>query len=179
MFSFLRFFLVQFVKIFFHEKFCTNNVSILFFFWACTKDVGSLSTKIFDDETLVALIKNGTEKVTWKNATNDSLFTSGSEHGSKQYKLKLNLVASAACTDAGKLPSGGVFPNTSLLVKELYSNSGGSVESYAVMYKEDGVWLWAKYGVNGNVIHGFTTNSAICTGCHTSNRDKTWTFDVH
>ncbi len=147
--------------------------------WACTKDVGSLPITVFDDAALVALVKNDSGKVTWKNAANDSLFTSGSEHGSKQYKLRMNPTASAACTDAGKLPTGGVFPNSSLIVKQLYSAPGGSVESYAVMYKKDGAWLWAKYGVTGNVIHSFTANSSVCTSCHTSNRDLTWTFDSH
>jgi len=147
--------------------------------WSCTKDVGSLPVAVFDDAALFTLVKNDSGKVTWKNAVNDSLFTSGSEHGSKQYKLRMNAVANAACTDAGKLPTGGVFPNSSLLVKQLYASPGGAVESYAVMYKKDGAWLWAKYGVTGNVIFSFNENPAVCTGCHTSNRDKAWTFDSH
>jgi hypothetical protein len=147
--------------------------------WACTKDVGTLPIIVFDDAALVALVKNDSGKVTWKNAANDSLFTSGAEHGSKQYKLRMNAIASAACTDAGKLPTGGVFPDASLLVKQLYAAPGGAVEKYAVLYKKNGAWLWAEYGVGGNVVHGFNESSATCTGCHTSNRDKTWTFDSH
>lgn len=147
--------------------------------WSCTKDVGSLPVAVFDDTALYNLVKVDSGKTTWKNAANDSLFTSGAEHGSKQYKLRMNAKAKAACTDAGKLPTGGVFPDSSLLVKQLYATPGGAVEKYAVLYKKSGAWLWAEYGVSGNVVHSFNASSATCTGCHTSNRDKTWTFDSH
>jgi hypothetical protein len=173
----------------FFRSICKNLFSMKYFvliiflfcsiFWACTKDVGSLPITIFNDESLVALVKNDSGKVSWKNAANDSIFTSDAAHGTKQYKLRLNAIASAACTDAGKLPTGGVFPNSSIIVKQLYSTIGGSIESYAVMYKKDGAWLWAKYGASGNVIHSFNTNSSSCTSCHASDKDYTWTFDIH
>lgn len=147
--------------------------------WSCTKDVGSLPVTVFDDAALYNLVKVDSGKTTWKNAANDSLFTSGAEHGSKQYKLRMNAWAKAACTDAGKLPTGGVFPDSSLLVKQLYTTPGGAVEKYAVLYKKSGAWLWAEYGVSGNVVKSFNSSSATCTGCHTSNRDQTWTFDSH
>jgi hypothetical protein len=106
-----------------------------------------------------------------------------SPHGS--FKLRFNSVAQAALGVDGKLPTGGSFPDSSIIVKEVFN--GGSLDLYAVMMKlpshpESGSgWLWAEYEPDGDVIHAISKKGNGCIGCHAgnTNRDLVNSFDLH
>lgn len=101
----------------------------------------------------------------------------GSPHGA--FKLFFNYKAASVLDANMELPVGGVFPDSSFIVKEAYS--GGNIFLYAIMFKNSGSWTWAEYYANGDVFYGIGNSGGACIGCHTapSNRDYTLTFDLH
>ena len=108
---------------------------------------------------------------------------SPSPHGA--FKLAFNDIAQAALDTSGELPVGAVFPEGSLIVKEIQTN--GTLSLLAVMKKESGNdnaaegWLWSEYDPDGSVVIGVSKKGTSCTGCHggSPNRDLTRTFDLH
>lgn len=91
-----------------------------------------------------------------------------SPHGA-QLKIYVNRTAAA---DPQKLPEGSV------LVKESYSQDGGTLMAVTVMYRskgydpEHGDWYWAKYEPDGRVsrIEGMAVAGRVqmCADCHSS-----------
>lgn len=155
-------------------------VFLLIIFSQCTKDKGKVSDG-FNDAYLYTIAKDTTGKFSYKDASNLSEFNSVvGDHGNKPYTLYMNKKANDACTASGKLPSGGTFPDSSLLVKYLKTSAGGPLDQLIVMYKRKGSWVWAEYKPNGDVIWSYKQDAALCLGCHTATpRDHTATFDVH
>ncbi|MCD6065569.1 MAG: Cytochrome [Bacteroidetes bacterium] len=151
--------------------------------YACTKDVGILPQAAqMTDSTLFAMVTTTTTQYSYKATNGDSVFTSNSFGGhTGQYSLRINKKAFDAMTAAGKLPDNGTFPDSSLLVKKMYTSFPSQVDQYAVMYKENGAWRWAKYGAGGNVIQSFKSASeSDCIGCHAANtKDRVQTFGEH
>ncbi len=70
----------------------------------------------------------------------------------------------------GRFPSGGSFPNGSIIFKEVITN--GRTEVYAIMYKDTANpfagngWLWAEYLPNVSVLFSITIRGSGCKGCH-------------
>jgi hypothetical protein len=68
-------------------------------------------------------------------------------------RVRYNAIAAAALTDSGRLPKGQVFPEGSLIVKELYSDAtiNSPWELIAVMKKSSQDfnavqgWVWGEY----------------------------------
>ncbi|HEY1039173.1 MAG TPA: hypothetical protein VGF30_07195 [Bacteroidia bacterium] len=153
-------------------------------FYACTKDVGMLpQAATLSDSLLFSMASKTTNQYCYKAANNvDSAWVSiaGSDHPSEKFVLRINKKAKDAMTDNGKLPNNGVYPDSSLLVKKFYSTFPGTVSQYAVMFKDNGSWRWAKYGANGEVLQSFKASSSNCTNCHAVNtRDRVQIFDVN
>jgi hypothetical protein len=147
---------------------------------SCTKDKG-VNSGGFSDEYLYKISKDTTDKYVYKDNTNISEFNSFvPDHGNKPYSLFMNRKAYDACTDGGKLPSGGSFPDSSLLVKYLKNATGGTLNQLVVMYKRKGTWVWAEYDPSGGVLWSYKQEAALCLTCHTATpRDYTQTFDAH
>ena len=152
-------------------------------FYACTKDVGMLpQAASLTDSTLFSMIEKTTNQYCYKSATApfDTVFTSvatGAHTG--QYSLRVNKKAFDAMTAGGKLPTNGTFPDSSLLVKKLYTSFPNTVNEYAVMYKLNSAWEFAKFSASGGVVLSFKADDAQCLSCHTGGRDKVQTFDIH
>ena len=138
--------------------------------FACKKEKAKPTG--LSDANLYALAKDTTDVVWYQNAV---ILTGLGPHGN--YKLRFNQRAASVLDGTLELPVGGIFPDSSLIVKEAYS--GGNISLYAIMFKLEGNWVWAEYGASGNSLHSFSAGSGVCTGCHTSNRDNTLTFDLH
>jgi hypothetical protein len=106
-----------------------------------------------------------------------------SPHGS--FKLRFNEIAWSALDQNGELPVGQVFPEGSIIVKEVHTS--GSISLYAVMKKSKkdinsaNGWLWSEYTVPGSAQYSINSKGAGCTNCHsqTANRDLVRTFDLH
>jgi hypothetical protein len=107
----------------------------------------------------------------------------GSPHGN--FKLKMNSIAKSKVNSSGVLPPGETFPNSALIVKEVYKN--GALEMYAVIKKQSSSefvasgWMWAEYAPDGKVLTDVAKKGEGCVSCHSggTNRDLVRSFDLH
>lgn len=155
----------------------SGPIVILLLFFSCTKDRGILDGQLTDEKLF--MLTADTVNATWYQNGQFLSPAGGSPHGT--FKLRFNPVAASVLDSTGELPVNGTFPDSSLLVKEVYNVPNGNLTVYAVMYKRKGVWNWAEYGPGGNSIFSVFNNSNTCTDCHrqTPNRDEVRTFDLH
>ncbi len=137
---------------------------------ACKND--SASPNDDTDKMLFNLAKT-TSGFTWyKNS--DSLLnkSAGSGHGEPFLRTRYNDVAAAMLDASGKVAAGTVFPDESLVVKELRNNAS-SVSTYAVMYKKNGHpdadaggWVWGYLNTSGEPLFPAASKGSSCRGCH-------------
>lgn len=159
---------------------------ILFFTCAvllcsCAKDKGEVQRAgVITDAEFYGLMKSQIYSI-YKN-NNTPIAAVGPHTGN--YLLKFNTKANAALGTDGKLATGTTFPDSSIVVKELYTG-GPSPSLYAIMMKlpssplaKNG-WLWAEYNADGSPIHSIKNDHSGCTGCHSGGRDYIHSFDVH
>jgi phage-related tail fiber protein len=102
------------------------------------------------------------------------------------FKVRFNAVAQSALDSMGKLPASAVFPQGSLIVKELYDSESAPLSLYAIMKKDsaDGNaasgWMWAEIRPDEKVVVSVTKKGASCVNCHSMNaRDYTRIFDIY
>ena len=162
----------------------TITLIVCALFYACTKDIGSLPKVELTDELLFTMVKNTTGQYCYKAANNDTTFVSTNTfggHPGETYSLRVNKKAFDAMTASGKLPDNGIFPDSSLLVKKLYTSFPNQVDQYAVIFKDNGAWKWAKYTSTGDVIQSFkSADASNCQDCHpTGTKDHVNTFGEH
>ena len=111
--------------------------------------------------------------------------TGNSPHGFE--RVRFNSTAQAALDSTGKLPVGASFPTGSIIVKEIYSSSTGSINLYAIMKKEPNNsssgsgYLWAEIKPDASVTFSTSKKGDGCISCHSgsANRDLVRTFDLH
>jgi Cytochrome P460 len=166
-----------------------QKVFILFLVWfsvlfySCTKDAGMTpsATLGISDAEFYTEFKDTSVYFPYKNGT--ILNAKGtSPHGT--FKLRVNAIANAALDSSGKF-TGSVFPEGSVIVKEVYN--GNSLYAYAVMKKEPSNaaagngWIWAEYGADGKVLFGVDKKGNGCIACHSGagNQDLVLTFNLH
>ena len=102
-------------------------------------------------------------------------FTTGRLNGSEAHRpvirVSLNAIAAGALQN-GRLPSGGRFPDGSIVFKEIRPTATASPTLYAVMVKDSANslagngWLWAEYGPTGSVTFSISNRGSACTSCH-------------
>ena len=124
------------------------------------------------EEDLLELAKD-TDGATWYKET-DSLLprSSGSGHGQALLRTRFNSLASTALDDSGKVVPDTLFPNGSVIVKELFSDAN-TLDQYAVMFKkpshpyadEDG-WVWGYMRPDGEVREPARNKGTACRNCH-------------
>lgn len=84
-------------------------------------------------------------------------------------RVSMNDMAFNALSSGG-LPPGSVFPDGSLIVKEI--REGGRTALFAVMYKDrhnpisGQSWLWAEYEPDETVLVSIRSRGSGCIGCH-------------
>jgi len=141
----------------------------------CTKDQGKNPALAYNDLALLdSCIQNHRY---YKN--DDQTLLSGAHGPHGTFKLRFNAIALKALTDNDKLPLGSVFPNGSLIIKDIYR--GNDLSLYAFMYKKSGTWLWAEIKPDKQVLHSVNGTESICTGCHSQsgNRDLVVSFNFY
>lgn len=102
------------------------------------------------------------------------------------FRVKFNQTALAALTDSGRLPAGAVFPDGSIVVKELYNSVNGELQLLAVMEKASGNsaagnnWLWAEFEPGGKAVFSTSKKGNGCISCHNAsgNRDYVRLFEL-
>lgn len=116
----------------------------------------------------------------------DTIRASSSVSGhSPFFKVRMNAIARAALGSDGKLRVGALFPEGSLIVKDLYNSVGGARQLVAIMRKEsanpssNAGWLWAELQADGGVYVSAKDRGVLCMSCHSENdRDFIRTFNL-
>lgn len=120
---------------------------------------------------------------TWYRLRADTLAPgSNSPHG--RFRTRYDARAATLLDPQGKVRAGASFPDSALIVKEIYQ--GGALSLVAVMLKartdpnarSDG-WLWGEYRPSGQVVFSVSQSSSVCTGCHLPGIDFTRMNDSH
>lgn len=143
--------------------------------YSCKKDKGKNPELAYSDKALLDSCLNEAAFVYYKNDAGAVLSGIHGPHGS--FKLKFNKIATAVLTDAGKIPAGYVFPEGSMVVKQIMN--GNTIVFYAFMYKYNGSWLWGEAKPNRDLVHGVNDNASICTSCHQQTGNRDWVTSFH
>jgi Cytochrome P460 len=124
------------------------------------------------DQELLDLSKSATGFTWYKNS--DALLpkSSGTGHSQPLLRTRYNDVAAAMLDMDGKVKAGTVFPDGSLIVKEL-NNNATTIGRYAILYKQSGHadadadgWVWGYINANGSVAEPAANKGNGCRGCH-------------
>jgi hypothetical protein len=105
-------------------------------------------------------------------------------HPESHALVRYNVRAATQLDATGKVRAGAVFPDSSIIVKEL--SNGTTLSTYAVMMKVRGSssagfdgWIWAELGPGGTVQYSTAGRGAACSSCHASGIDYTRMNDTH
>lgn len=135
---------------------------------SCKKD--EVATGI--DKQLLDMGKE-TGGFTWyKNSASLLNKSSGSGHNYPFLRTRYNSIAATVLDSTGKIISGSVFPDGSLVVKELFNNST-DIGRYAILYKkasdanaDANGWVWGYINANGTVAEPASNKGSGCRSCH-------------
>jgi hypothetical protein len=136
---------------------------------ACNKDEEAKGT---DKELLeMAMVSSG---FTWYKHSGDFLDkSSGSGHPFPILRTRFNEIAATQLDSVGKISASAVFPEGSLIVKEL-AESDEVVVRYAILYKDSNHndadangWVWGYVNLDGTVSSPAANKGGSCIGCHT------------
>ena len=135
---------------------------------ACQKDKEATGTdkELYD----MALVNSG---FTWFKNSNALLNKSaGSGHSQPFLRTRYNTLAATKLDSMGKILPGAVFPEGSLIVKELHTN-GPTLDRYAILYKNSGSaeadakgWVWGYINADGTVAEKASNKGTACISCH-------------
>src|SRR5262245_56894342 len=97
---------------------------------------------------------------------------------------RYNPVAATQLDASGKVRGGASFPDSSLIVKELYT--GSTLSGFTVMFKLRGSasagfdgWIWGEYLTGAGVKYSTSGRGAACSACHSVGIDYTRMNDSH
>lgn len=99
--------------------------------------------------------------------------------------IRYNDKAASVFDASGNLPTNAVFPDSSLIVKDIYNTDNANDRKFwAVMMKlpddpnqVDG-WVWAEYRADESAVARLSGKGSLCVSCHNrgGNIDKTRAF---
>ena len=97
--------------------------------------------------------------------------STGSAHDFVSLRTRYNSVAATQLDANGRIEANAVFPEGSLVVKEL--SDGNSAELYAILYKrsdsefaDSNGWVWGYVNADETVRTTAQDRGAGCNGCH-------------
>lgn len=98
--------------------------------------------------------------------------SNGSGHNFPFLRTRFNAIAATQLDASGKILDNALFPEGSVVVKELY-NSSHDLERYATLYKKSDSefadangWVWGYIEKKGKVVESAELKGASCIGCH-------------
>lgn len=145
----------------------------------------SSTGKTINDEALYKWVSGEKDFVYYKNSDAVLPTTEDTERAHDNFqRTRFNKIAASVLNPEGKLPKGGVFPDSSIIVKEIYSDKNAKPEILAVMVKLRGAensnkdWLWGEYSPSGDVEYSVTKNGKVCVSCHKPGDDYVRIFDI-
>ena len=137
------------------------------------------------DETMKFYAQNMV--VPWKYFANSPALisrASSSPHPETTIRVRYGWSALGQLDANGRVKAGAIFPDSAVIVKELYN--GTTLSTYAVMLKMKGSqsagfggWVWAVYGADGSVQYSTSGRGGACSSCHSSGIDYTRMNDSH
>ena len=118
-------------------------------------------------------LSQGTTNFTFYKKSNALLEKgSGSGHNYPFLKTKYNQIASTMLDSSGKVKENAIFPEGSLIVKELY-NDETTIGRFAVLYKKSGDenadakgWIWGYINSDKSVAVVASQKGGSCISCH-------------
>ena len=135
---------------------------------SCKKD--KVASEV--DQQLFEMSKTAAGFVWYKNS--DSLLdkSPGSGHAEPFLRTRYNSIAATQLDTNGKVKTNAVFPEGSLIVKELHNNST-TIGRYAILYKNSGSeaadakgWVWGYIDADGTVNQSASKKGSACINCH-------------
>ncbi len=116
---------------------------------------------------------NSTNDFTWFKKSSALLKkSSGSGHPQPFLRTRFNSIASSQLDSTGKILTNAVFPDGSLIVKELYSDTS-KIDRYAILYKnskssdaDSKGWVWGYINADETVAVAASKKGASCINCH-------------
>jgi hypothetical protein len=114
-----------------------------------------------------------TSGFTWfKNSSSLLNKSSGSGHANPFLRTRYNSIAASKLDSSGNIMADAIFPEGSLIVKELYENST-TLGKYAILYKRSesvdadaNGWVWGYINADGSVASAASNKGSSCSGCH-------------
>lgn len=151
---------------------------LLFYFFLIVLLSGVISSCRSDkapNDTDVILYEMATsnEEFTWyKNSDILLNKSSGSGHPQSHLRTRYNSIAATKLDTNGKIIHGSVFPEGSLIVKELFENTT-TLSRYAILYKNESNadadangWVWGYIDSDGLVAAPASSKGNSCISCH-------------
>ena len=163
------------------------SIVLLLFFVGCTKDDSPTapSPQTVTDSDLYFLAKNTAVRTFYKFSTDTLLKAGNSAHPAPKLRTWYNEKAATQLNAQGKVITTPMFPDSSLIVKEIY-NTDGSLALYAVLFKLSsavnkgpGDWVWSEMESNGNALISASEKGSGCAGCHSTGIGFTRMNDTH
>ncbi|MES2589449.1 MAG: hypothetical protein V4622_10745 [Bacteroidota bacterium] len=136
--------------------------------FSCKKDKAIDST----DLELYDMSENSANFTYYKNSSILLPKSSGSGHGQPFLKTRFNSIAATKLDSTGKIISNAVFPEGSLIVKELFDDST-HIGRYAILYKSTSHknadakgWVWGYINSDKTVASPSSNKGGSCISCH-------------
>lgn len=141
---------------------------------SCSKKDATTKVTVTDKE-LFELAKYNPAHSWFKK--NDTIYSKSTASGHSQpfLKTRYNSVAYSKFDSLGNLNDTSVFPEGSLIIKELLDEMY-QIDRYAILYKnsthefaDDKGWVWGYLNKDGSVIVSSSLKGNSCISCHSQN----------
>lgn len=143
-------------------------ISIVFILQACKKD-----EKVDSEDTFLYEMARSADGFKWfKNSAAFLAKSAGSGHTQALLRVRYNATAATQLDSNGRIIAGSIFPEGSLIVKELIEQPG-VLARYAILYKQKDHryadakgWVWGYINVDGTVAETAANKGEACSSCH-------------
>lgn len=124
------------------------------------------------DSELFEMAKQLNGFVWFKNSNVLLNKSAGSAHSQPFLRTRFNSIAATKLDPSGRIMNGAIFPEGSLIVKELHNNST-TLGRFAILYKKTGStyadtkgWVWGYINSDGTVADPASNKGKTCISCH-------------
>jgi hypothetical protein len=114
----------------------------------------------------------------------DTLARGGNSAHPDRVRTRYNAKAASQLDAEGRVRSGAAFPDSSLIVKDVFTGSTRTVIAYlyklrAASNAGPGGWVWSETGDDGTPFIPASEKGSRCAPCHAPGIDYTRMNDVH